>query len=241
MAKNKYLIIDASSWEPLRFSLTNGTMTVSELNTLFSQADVTPVITKTAYLAGEFNFSEQPTIFDAYENNFLTFSSETNCINSEDVLVSSATVQPNGTLTAKSLYSDDDLIGDSLNFLIFDSTLQPQMTLWEMNNEHWQALSESDKSAVHLARYFCSVNQQAGILANDWDLRAQCFYEGIEVYGTASLLAGMFLSGTYSCQKATGIFYKWKDYDKKFVPKKSFKEVLSIERKRAEKDKILWV
>lgn len=250
--REKILIEDKSGWDPFIWSISNNYLTSKRINDFFISQDITSVITQEALDVGEFKHSYNPNLFsgniDKYNKN------ESFCFSELD-----------GSLTKKSLdsyglevsiESASQLARSTNNFLenkqndlnagVFDDIgmcSNDQFNLWE-STSFWRHLSFSDKSVVRLQRNFAARYSSTSVasLVNDWCLREQIKTEGYQVYGSVSMLAGMVFVGNLSTQKATQIFYKWKEFDSKWVPRDlSFREVLSIERNRVENGTSFWV
>jgi|SRR3989344_3846415 len=93
-----------------------------------------------------------------------------------------------------------------------------QPTLWETSNQ-WKGLSIEDRSVIKTARGFVPQYSSVAILTNDWDLRQQStLFEGIEVRGTCSMLAGLVLGDYISYQQGTYIFGKWLTREPRWIP-----------------------
>ena len=120
--------------------------------------------------------------------------------------------------------------------------LSSQLGLWQVSVEY-QNLSSNDKNIISTAMMLEKDYEYVAILSNDSDLRSYCqSYEGISVYGTCSLLAGMVFAEVFSYQKGTAIYNKWLSEDPRWIPSDlKFKEVLNLERQRLEDDKCFWL
>lgn len=239
--RNKYLLIEPSGWEPIRRSLSDGIVTISDIDSFLNSNNIASVISQTAYLAGEFNFANQITLYNAYESGYLNSFSSNTLTNSGIFQITPATLQQNGTFIANDTWNNYTQ-GEYFNVSILDDDIPKQSTLFE-GSQYWQFLSDPDRSYVYLARNLVSSGSEVVVLANDRHLRAQLTLEKRKVRGSSSFLAGMVLTGIYSYQKGTKIFHHWKDIDNKFVPKNySFKEVLQVERERRnESNSCCWI
>jgi len=109
-------------------------------------------------------------------------------------------------------------------------------------------LSTEDRFVIQTAQQTKSEYSWTAVFSNDWHLRKQCVsYEGVDVYGTCSMLAGMVITEVISYQKGSFIYYEWFHQNPRWIPperitrrKLRFGEVLSIERERVNNGKSFW-
>lgn len=248
----KILINDKSGWDPFCFAFSEEYLKSNEVDKFFEKCQITPVITKEAFDAGEFTkhsynynlfsgvVSTTTSIINSTGNETLSFNSDgtltkSNIINSNTLIetisvsdFSSATVQLNGQ--------------SKVNNEVMFQYPKPQKTLWE-TSEHWDSISKSipDLSIVYINREFKKIKLHYITLVNDWHLREQIKLEGYSACGSSSMLANMVLADTINYQKGTYIYYKvWGSSNKKWLPNKNnsmkekykFGEILETEREK---------
>lgn len=231
MDRNKFLIVDASGFDSIRYSVKEGYSTISEIKNFLSQADIQLVITSPVLQSGEFSYSENPDLF-TYRPNYSSFSAD--FFNLVGDFKKTYWLTSNGTLTA------DDSFAGGLEFKVFNVNQSTQTNLWH-SSKYWKELSPEDRSIIFLARELLDSGSNTAILANEWNLRSQARLENISVFGSSSFLGGMVITGIYSCQKGAKLYYKWKSVDPKWVPRDyKFQDILSLERDRYKNKKGFW-
>ncbi len=108
--------------------------------------------------------------------------------------------------------------------------------------EGWPSpkISKEDKSSIVLAKKLSG--KYVAVLANDGNLRKHCGRLNVLVYGSASLLAGIVLTGFLTYQKGTCLYNSWYVKNHGWIPKNlTFGSVLKIERNRIEGNKSFFV
>ncbi|MFH0969044.1 MAG: hypothetical protein V1804_00885 [Patescibacteria group bacterium] len=225
---SKYLVVDASGLDPIRYSIKSGWMKMEDINKFLESGKIQICITNSALQCGEFSYSETP---DLFTHNIINSGTNSSVyIKDEKVLKRGISfwLTSNGTITL-----DQSLSKNGLEFSVFNTT---SGTLSDCSK-----LSVPDKSAISLARYLLNIKKTA-ILVHDKKIRKQARCKKISFYGSASFLAGMAISRIYAYQKATRLYYKWKNQDKRWIPNKmNFKEVLGIEKLRFQKGESFWL
>jgi hypothetical protein len=196
MGGNKFLIIDTSGFDPIRYSITEGYMTMSDLKSFSVQANLQLCITNS--VLPEFSYSETPNLFTFRPVQSLsgTASSDTS-----DQPVKNYWLTSNGTLTI------DKSLG-KLEFKVFNTDAQTSQMNGQGLSNCLSKLSFQDISNISLAVELLNSRNNAAILVNDRYLRQQAKFYQIPVYGACSFLAGMVLSSIYPYQKATQLYYK---------------------------------
>lgn len=197
---SKYLVIDASGLDSIRYSIKSGWMKMEDINKFLESAKIQICITNSALQCGEFSYSETP---DLFTHNIIDFGTDSSVYISDEKVSKYDTsywLTSNGTVTL-----DQNLSNNGLELSVFNTT---SGTLSDCSK-----LSVPDKSAISLARYLLNIKKTA-ILINDKKLRKQAQCEKISFYGSASFLAGMAVSRIYTYQKATRLYYKWAKKDK---------------------------
>lgn len=257
----KILINDKSGWDPFCFAFSRGCLKNNEIDKFFEKCQITPIITKEAFEAGEFtkhsyNYNLFSGVVPTTTSGINSIGNETLSINSDGTLTKSSIIKSNvcvETISASDFSSATvQLNGQSKvnNEAIFQYQ-KPQKTLWE-TSEHWDSISKSvpDLSIVYINREFQKINLQYITLVNDWHLREQIKFEGYSVCGSSSMLANMVLADTINYQRGTYIYYKvWGSFHKKWLPNKNnstkdkykFKEVLEIEREKLKNKKSFFL
>ncbi len=226
MRENKFLIIDTSGFNPIRYSITEGDMAINDLTRFSVQANLQLCITSAILQSGEFSYSKTPDLFTYTHNRPL---SDTTSSGINDQLTKSCWLTLNGTMTI------DNHMGE-----LEVKVLNIQTTQTNSSN-YLSKLSPQDISNISLANELLESGSNVAILVNDWHLREQAKVNKISVYGTCSFLAGMVLNDIYTYQKTTKLHYKWKEVDKKWVPRDfSFKDVLHLESDRNKERKSFW-
>jgi len=265
LEQQKFLLLDKSAWDPFAWSISNDYLSIEDIKTLWTESRITPLITWEAVVAGEFTkHSYSYNLFSgaSYSSN----ESDYFGLSKKDFLCLSAT---DGTLTPSELSLNGALIGiwRTGNNLSEDTTYQAflpdfqgveylvvsytpnspnnssktQTILWE-ESKYWKKLDEVDKSLIYAQRILVfDTTRGVASLVNAEDLRNQHNIEGFEVYGSASMLAGMCLKGKISFQKATSLYYSWREIDKRWTPQISFRQVLEIEKERFRKETSFWL
>jgi len=233
--KKRLAIIDSSFSRPVQFSLSEGDLIQEDLYEFCDNLDV--YFYNTSLNMHEFmsGYASQPSLF-AQPISVASYS----MIQSSKVIY----LSNNGdfSLTAG--------INKPLPIAIYDSEInQNQPTLWQHSFQWRERLSFEDKNIISLASTLSSTYEGVAVLTNDWALRQQCnLYEGIDVYGTCSMLAGLALSNVITYQKGTFIYKTWFNEEPRWVPtnllerrKWTFKEVLDFERERIKQRKSFWI
>jgi len=225
---NKALVVDVSSLNPLYFSLSNNHFTSDLINNFIKKSNIDLFYDDSCYDEFNYNWNNQGSLFieSPIKANEAIYLSDVG-----------------------NLYSSSDNINQpKISSLKTEFSESVQQTLWG-NSFSYKHLSEEDKQIIQTAQQLQTKYSWTAVFSNDWHLKNQCIsYEGVDTYGTCSMLAGMVLSNFITYQKGTFIYHKWLNEDFKWIPfnrifKKalSFKEVLDIERKRIDNDKSFWI
>lgn len=226
MKENKFLIVDTSGFDPIRYSISNRDMTMNDLYAFSIKANMQLCITDTILKAGEFSYSTNPELF-TYRDN--ASPSNTAFSDMGDQSIKSCWLTSNGTITTCEGSGE-------LEFKVL--SVQATQT---SSISYSQRLSSEDISNIFSANKLLKLGDNVAILVNDWDLKQQAQEGKIPAYGTCSFLAGMVLNDIYTYQKATKLYYKWKSKDKKWVPIfLSFQDILFKEKNRKKDRESFW-
>lgn len=229
--ENKILALDTSGIDPIRFSLKKNEIQINKLQDFFKQASIVAV-TSYECVSQEFVYDhnrQQNMFVESLSNSSSTFEKNSIFLN------------PNGDFYKTSQ-------GHDLQVNINNSQYEEISTIniWKCTSQWSNEMSEEDKSLIKLKEDYKNISY--AILTNDYNFRQQCEFEGINVYGTCSMLAGMVLSDTINYQKGTCIFKSWSEKEKKWIPselktkrKLSFKEILEIEKNRIKEGRSFWI
>lgn len=231
----KALIIDSSGIDPLQFSLFEKHLNVVEVENFFNNANIDLFYSSACQT--EFSF-QYPTITPSLFVESISVSSQ-----SFSNLVDAIYLSDSGVFSQSSFNVDYPKVA-SCQALSSESS----STLWQFS-PHYNFLSLCDKSIIETAKNLRNSSETVAVLSNDWHLRQQCLgFEGINVYGTCSMLAGMVLSDIISYQKGIFIYYTWAITNARWIPNESktreklkFKEIIEIERNRFRGGKSLWM
>lgn len=228
--ENKALVVDASGIDPVSFSLANEYFNNENLKFLFKKGSIDLYYPSSCVEEFLFQHCSQESLFVGQ----LSLQEE-------------AIKQAGGSIylsdTGSFSCSSSNFNNDYCEIKSFQDihNSSPQLGLWQVSTEY-QNLSSNDKNIINTAIALKENYRYVAILANDLDLRRYCqSYEGISVYGTCSLLAGMVLTEVFSYQKGTAMYSKWFNKDPRWVPSNlKFKEVLNLERQRFNNKKSFW-
>jgi len=228
--KNKALVVDVSGIDPIAFSLTNKYLNDSRnLKEFFKSRNIDLYFPSSC--VGEFLFQHC-----SQESLFVGRLS----LQEESIKQAGGSIY----LSDTGSFSGSSFNNDCCEIKSFQGihNSSPQLGLWQVSTEY-QNLSSNDKNIISTAMMLEKNYEYVAILSNDSDLRSYCqSYEGISVYGTCSLLAGMVLAEIFSYQKGTAIYNKWLDEDPRWIPSDlRFKEVLNLERQRLKDGKCFWL
>jgi len=226
--KNKALVVDISGLNPIDFSLANNHFTPDVVSDFIDNTDIDCFFADSSRDEFIYNYNNQQSLFDKQINR------------DTDIICLSNT----GHLDSSSL----NINQLKISALQIETSNSIQLTLWQ-NSPDYGYLSTNDKDIIQTAQQLQNEYSWVAVLSNDWHLREQCIsYEGINVYGTCSILAGMVVTNVISYQKGSFIYYEWFNYDPRWIPsekatrrKLKFKEVLDIERERVNSGKSFWV
>lgn len=233
MEENKFLINDASGINPILHSIEEGMIKINDLNIFLDQSNIQSCMTYPILQEVESIYSKTPDLLVFKHNQFSTTDTEFSSTGIQ--LIETCELTFNGTTAA--FENRDDL-----EFKVFNTGDKTSQTNLWLTSNYSSKLSPQDKSNIYLAIELLNSGTKVAILANDKKLRRQAKLNSVPVYGSASFLAGMVLSGIYTDEEATKIYYEWKMIDPRWVPKDfSFKDVLYYGRKRVNDNKSFWL
>ncbi|NTU66811.1 MAG: hypothetical protein HGB08_02690 [Candidatus Moranbacteria bacterium] len=226
--KNKILIWDTSGIDPVRYSLKEDQIQIEKINAFYAQAGL-KTATSSECVSCEFTYEHNN------QRNILVESiANTSCISGKSGTVFLAA---NGDFSY-SFYGSSISVNVIYSKTEGVSTLRGG-TLWKNSCQWTSNLSIEDKSLITITGVLDY--SDCAILTNDKGLRKQCDLEGVKNFGTCSMLAGMVISNIISYQKGTIIFKNWAEKDKRWIPKRTFAEILNIERDRFDNGSSFWV
>jgi len=269
LKQQKFLLFDKSAWDLFAWSISNDYLSIENIKTLWTEGRIIPLITWEAIVAGEFTkhsysynlFSgtsysgNESDYFGLSKKDFLCLSATDGTLTPSELSLNGASI---GIWRTGNNLSEDTITYQAflpdfqgMNYLVVSYTpnssndcSETQTILWE-ESKYWKKLDEVDKSLIYAQRILTSnttnTTTRVASLVNAEDLRNQHNIEGFEVYGSASMLAGMCLKGIISFQKATFLYYTWRKIDKRWTPQISFREVLEIEKERFKKGTSFWL
>jgi len=234
--ENKILVFDTAGIEPIRYSLKEGRIKLQELQDFYYTAKIN-VVTSYACASREFTYEH-----NSQQNIFVESITKDSCtLGDEGVVFLSFT----GDFSQRP-YGDINVPVSVINPQTKTTSTTNIDTLWKCTPQWNNEMSDEDKSLIEIIKD--PEKENYALLTNNYHLREQCKFEGIKVYGTCSMLAGMVISNTMSYQKGTFIFNSWLEKDRKWIPNKnkerdklSFKEILDIEKKRSRNNSSFWI
>lgn len=225
MNKNKkYLVWDASAWEPYKFAIKNAYLSNDNIQEFQKIMKLEFYLTKEMKEEGSFSHSVQPDFFTSSPSATSSTMSQVYYLNDS------------GTITEEKCFNGAEFVINP----IIDSRM-PQQRLWQSSNT-WTKLSKADKSCQEISEILIDNGESAIVIANEKNLRKQLSLSGLPFKGSFAILADMVILNIISSQKGTKLYYKWKDYDPQWVPSRdlTFKQILDWEKNEIWGDKSYW-
>ncbi len=235
--RTKALVVDSSGIAPIMHSLDEGDFVVSKCNELPISSGIDLYYDRSSTAELSFQPGFQTSLFE------MPLSTSNPVPKHEEIYLSDT-----GTFSSVTFRTDWPTLKNAQ--YDHDYSVVYQASLWQ-TSVHWKRLSMEDVNIINTAHELKRAYGEVAILSNDGDLRKQCGrFEGISVYGTCSMLAGMVLNRYMNYQKATYIHSTWAGIDLRWVPRKisepsgkrvmKFGEILDIERRRLKNKKSFW-
>lgn len=229
--KNKILILEASGFDSIRYSIDKEVIRREDLNEFFQQQNIEIHSAREAYEGGELNYSENPNLDMLLEyQSFSNLGNKTSDFEKEKYKISEkgTVAQTKDKRKKLSVY--------------IDCSTKDKKTF-----EDWTSpkISDKDKSYILLAQRFIKEiesTDSVAILAHDQKLRIHANRRDILTFGSSSLLASMVLIGIYNYQKGTCVYNFWRNRKTSWVPKDvTFKKILDIERTRIKNNRSFFI
>lgn len=228
--EDKKLVMDSSGLNPFQYSIRNKKIAPKDLGDFFEQQNIKLCATKKACSCGEFSYVEQGDFYTL--STFQSFNNQ-NSNTSDFENEKDYTIGENGTIIEN---TDEH---NKLKVYVDSITINKDSESWIPK------ISEADKSSVLLAQRFLESNLESSdtaILAHDKNLKKHANKLSISTYGSSALLASMVISGIYSYQKGTSVYYSWHRKNTGWIPKDiTFKNVLSKEKDRVKNNKSFFI
>ena len=249
--ENKILILEASGFDSIRYSIDKEIIKREDLNNFFQQQNIELHSAGEAYENGELNYSEHPNL-----DTLSTYQSFSNLNNSTSAFKK-----------GKHIISEEGTVDQTKNEKDKLSVYIDCLTKDKKTFEDWTPpkISNEDKSYILLAqRKKIESTDNVAILAHDQKLRIHASRRGILTFGSSSLLASMVISGIYSYQEGISIYYSWHKENAGWIPpfraleeyinenniviniennkrKASFEEIINNEKIRIKNNKSFFV
>ncbi|EKE15741.1 MAG: hypothetical protein ACD_11C00108G0035 [uncultured bacterium] len=234
--QNKILIIDTSGIDPIRYSISKKQLQLQQVHDFFICAGVS-LATSYECMTKEFTYEhncQKNLLVESISESSKTFTNPNKVYMSYDGDFSTT------------LSGQDCLMIDIIDLKAVTSTTINCQTLWKSSVQWQNEMSQIDQSLVNITQSIKS--EVCALLSNDYHTRIQCQNDGVKIYGTCSMLAGMTLTSTISYQKGSSIYSGWVKKDRKWVPKNkitkksiTFKEILDIEKNRMKNGESFWI
>ena len=224
--ENKKLVVDSSGFNPFQYSIRNKDIAPKDLGDFFEQQNIELCTAKETCSCGEFSYAEQGDFYTHKTYQSFNAPNETTA----NLKNTKYEIGENGTII--------EAINErsELEINVISITEGTTTSMEDLKNWTSPKISNEDKFSILLAETL-NTEISTAILANDQKLRKHAKRLRISTYGSSVLLAGMVISGIYSYQKGTSVYYSWNKKNAGWIPENmTFKEILDIERMRVIKN-----
>lgn len=230
--KNKLLVVDSSGFNPFQYSIRNKDIAPKDLGDFFEQQNIELCTAEETCSCGEFSYAEQGDIY-TYQTYYQSFNAPnetmTNLKNKKYEIGENGTVIE--TINERS----------ELEINIISITKGTTTSMEGLKNWSSPKISNEDKFSILLAETL-NAEISTAILANNQKLRKHAGKLAISTHGSSALLASMVMSGIYSYQKGTFVYYSWHRKNAGWIPKNfTFKNVLDVEKDRIKNNKSFFI
>ena len=225
--ENKKLVVDSSGFNPFQYSIRNKNIAPKDLGDFFEQQNIELCTAKETCSCGEFSYAEQGDFYTHKTYQSFNAPNETTA----NLKNTKYEIGENGTII--------EAINErsELEINVISITEGTTTSMEDLKNWTSPKISNEDKFSILLAETL-----NTAILVNDQKLRIHAKRLEISTYGSSALLASMVISGIYSYQKGTSVYYSWHKKNAGWIPKNlTFKNVLNVEKNKIKNNKSFFI